>query len=71
MADTQISAYISAATKHQFERRPVELVTSAEEDNVVIRTNLVGGERVVTNGAAALFSRDFHKTPVNIPGEAD
>ena len=57
--------------KHQFERRPVELVTSADDDGVVIRTNLSGGERVVTNGAAALFSRDFHKTPTIIPGEDD
>jgi RND family efflux transporter MFP subunit len=58
-------------TKHQFERRPIELVSSADDGKVVIRTYLTGGERVVTNGAAVLFSRDFHKTPVNIPGEDD
>jgi len=49
--------------KHQFERRPVEMVASAE-GGVIIRSNLSGGERVVTNGAAVLFSRDFHKTPI-------
>ena len=38
------------------------MVTSAE-DGVIIRTNLSGGERVVTYGAAILFSRDFHNTP--------
>jgi RND family efflux transporter MFP subunit len=50
-------------TKHQFERRPVEMVNSTD-DGIIIRTTLTGGERVVTNGAAVLFSRDFHKTPV-------
>ena len=58
-------------TKHKFERRPVELVSSTDDGNVVIRTDLTGGERIVTNGAAVLFSRDFHRTPVHIPGEDD
>ncbi len=49
--------------KHRFERHPVELVTS-DEERVVIRANLKGGENVVTNGAGKLFSRDFHKTPI-------
>jgi RND family efflux transporter MFP subunit len=58
-------------TKHRFERRPVELVSSTDDGNVVIRTDLNGGERIVTNGAAVLFSRDFHRTPVHIAGEDD
>jgi hypothetical protein len=49
--------------QHRFERRPVEMVASAA-DGIIIRANLSNGERVVTNGAAVLFSRDFHKTPV-------
>lgn len=55
--------------KHRFERRPVELVSAAQKDDVVIRANLASGDRIVISGAAALFSRDFHKTPT--PGEDD
>lgn len=51
--------------KHRFERRPVELV-GAEEDLVIVRSSLAGGEPVVTRGAAILFSRDFHKTPLAV-----
>lgn len=50
-------------TAHQFERRPIEMVSSTD-DGIIIRANLTGRERVVTSGAAVLFSRDFHKTPV-------
>ncbi len=57
-------------SKHQFERRPIELV-GAEDENVIVRTTLTGGEPVVTRGAAILFSRDFHKTPLKIDGEDD
>ena len=56
--------------KHQFERRPVELVTSVD-DKVILRTRIADGDHVVTKGAAILFSRDFHKTPVNFPEEDD
>jgi RND family efflux transporter MFP subunit len=55
--------------KHQFERRPVELV-GAEGEKVIVRTTLKDGDLgVVTKGASVLFSRDFHKTPLNIEGE--
>jgi hypothetical protein len=55
--------------RHEFERRPVELVSSnGTGDDVVIRAHLADGDRVVVRGALLLFSRDFHKTPV--PGEA-
>lgn len=49
--------------KHQFERRPIELVTGVK-DGLMIRSNLKDGDMIVTNGAAILFSRDFFKTPV-------
>jgi multidrug efflux pump subunit AcrA (membrane-fusion protein) len=49
--------------KHQFERRPVEVVT-AVDDRLMIHSNLKDGDRLVTKGAAILFSRDFFKTPV-------
>ena len=54
--------------RHRFERRPVEVV-AAVDDGLMLRTRMSDGERVVTNGAAVLFSRDFHKTPVLIDGE--
>lgn len=56
------------AGKHQFERRPVELVT-AVDGGLLVRSNLSDNDVVVTKGAAVLFSRDFFKTPV--PGEDD
>lgn len=49
--------------KHVYERRRVELGPMIN-DEVVIRPGLKAGERVVTTGAAAIFSREFHKTPV-------
>jgi RND family efflux transporter MFP subunit len=54
--------------KHRFERRPVE-VTGSTDEGLILRSNLSAGDRVVTSGAAVLFSRDFHKTPVKIDGE--
>jgi RND family efflux transporter MFP subunit len=58
------------SVKHQFERRRVELATPMDA-GFVVRPTLAEGERVVVNGAAALFSREFHKTPVTVPGEDD
>ncbi len=49
--------------KHRFERRPIELIT-AVKDGLMIRSDLKDGDLIVTKGAAILFSRDFHKTPV-------
>jgi RND family efflux transporter MFP subunit len=49
--------------KHRFERQPVELV-GAEDERVIIRASLKGGENLVTDGAGKLFSRDFYKTPI-------
>ncbi len=50
------------APQHVYERRRVELGPPVGDD-VVVRPPLSGGERVVTAGAAALFSREFHKPP--------
>lgn len=58
------------SAKHEFERRRIELV-AAEGDDVIVRPTLTDGEIVVTKGAAQLFSAEFHKTPLNIPGEGD
>jgi membrane fusion protein, multidrug efflux system len=49
--------------KHQFERHPVELAGS-DNERVIVRASLKGGERVVVDGAGKLFSRDFYKTPI-------
>lgn len=49
--------------KHIFERHPVEMV-GGEGESVIVRSNLKGGEQVVTSGAGKLFSRDFYRTPV-------
>jgi cobalt-zinc-cadmium efflux system membrane fusion protein len=49
--------------KRIYERRRVELGQVIGED-VVIRPPLKAGERVVTAGAAAIFSREFHKPPI-------
>jgi multidrug efflux pump subunit AcrA (membrane-fusion protein) len=51
------------ATECAYERRRVEL-GPAIGDDVVIRPGTKPGERVVVAGAAALFSREFHKPPV-------
>jgi multidrug efflux pump subunit AcrA (membrane-fusion protein) len=48
-----------------YERRRVELGPRVN-DRIVIRiVDDMAGERVVTAGAAALFSREFHKPPVH------
>ena len=57
--------------RHRFERRRVELGATVTikgkdgkaVDQVVIRPVARAGERVVTSGAAMLFSREFHNTP--------
>lgn len=49
--------------EHVYERRRVELGPTVGND-VVITPPAKPGERVVTSGAAALLSREFHKTPV-------
>jgi membrane fusion protein, heavy metal efflux system len=56
--------------KHLFERRRIELA-SAGDGGLIIRPPLAVGDRVVVNGAAVLFSREFFKAPVHIPGEDD
>ena len=49
--------------KHDtYERRRVELAASLGKD-VVIRPGCKKGDRVVIDGAAELFSREFHKPP--------
>jgi RND family efflux transporter MFP subunit len=50
-----------------FERKRVELGPTIGDD-VVVRPALKTGERVVVAGAAALFSREFHKPPSSQPG---
>jgi multidrug efflux pump subunit AcrA (membrane-fusion protein) len=55
--------------KQQYLRRRIEMVTSVN-DGLIIRPSLKDGELVVTHGAAALFSREFHKPPVQL-GEDD
>lgn len=51
------------AAEHTYERRRVELGPSLG-DRVVVRGNCAEGKLVVVNGAAALFSREFHFPPV-------
>ncbi len=58
------------AKEHVFERRRVELGPSVGMD-VVIRPGLKEGDRVVVAGAAALFSREFHKPPVGKNQDGD
>lgn len=53
----------AGAGERVYERRRVELGPALGAD-VVVRPPLTAGERVVTQGAAALFSREFHKPPV-------
>jgi multidrug efflux pump subunit AcrA (membrane-fusion protein) len=52
------------ASKRQYERRRVE-VGPTVEGGVVVRPTAAAGDRVVTAGAALLFSREFHSTPVH------
>lgn len=58
-----------------YERRRVELGPRVElpagtykqhRDGVVIRPGIKKDEKVVTAGAAALFSREFYKTPISV-----
>jgi RND family efflux transporter MFP subunit len=51
------------AGTHKYERRRVDLGASVR-DGVVIHPAAQAGDRVVTAGAALLFSREFHKPPV-------
>ena len=46
-------------------------VERGDDGGLIIRPPLGAGERVVIHGAGVLFSREFHKTPVHIPGEDD
>lgn len=59
--------YIDTTTEeaktHVYERRRVDLGAPAE-GGVVVRRGVTKGENVVTKGAAAIFSREFHKPPV-------
>jgi multidrug efflux pump subunit AcrA (membrane-fusion protein) len=48
---------------HTYERRRVQL-GPAVEGGVVVRPLCQPGDQVVTRGAAALFSREFHYPPV-------
>ncbi|MBY0525669.1 MAG: efflux RND transporter periplasmic adaptor subunit [Gemmataceae bacterium] len=51
------------AAPHVYERRRVELGAPVD-GGVVVRPTVKSGERIVTTGAAAIFSREFYKTPV-------
>jgi len=48
---------------HRFVRQRVQLGAPVD-DGLIVRAELADGARVVTAGAAVLFSREFHKTPV-------
>lgn len=50
------------ATEHLFERKRVELGATIG-DGIVIHPACQPGERVVVSGAAAIFSREFHRPP--------
>lgn len=52
------------AEQHIYERRRVELGPAVDEGLVIRRAALQPGDRVVSFGAAALFSSEFHKPPV-------
>src|SRR5262249_23920792 len=56
------------AGEHRYERRRVDLGPTVG-GGVVVRPPLREGERVVSAGAALLFSREFHKTPVKAPSK--
>ena len=51
------------AETHLYERRRVELGPAVKE-GIVVRPALGPQEKIVVEGAAALFSREFHKPPV-------
>lgn len=53
--------------QHRFVRQRVQLGAPIE-DGLILRAEISDGERIVTAGAAVLFSREFHKTPA---GEDD
>src|SRR5262245_37415074 len=53
----------AGAAQHLYERRRVEL-GPAIGDDVVVRPVLPSSARIVVEGAAVLFSREFHKPPV-------
>ena len=53
----------TAAGKHVYERRRVELGPAVKE-GIVVHPAIASTEKVVVEGAAALFSREFHKPPV-------
>jgi membrane fusion protein, heavy metal efflux system len=48
---------------HRFVRQRVQLGAPVGAQ-LIVRAELSEGDRVVTRGAAVLFSREFHKTPV-------
>lgn len=56
--------------EHRYLRRRVE-VGAGLPDGIVVRPSLSGEDRVVTNGAAALFSREFHFPPNQPAQEVD
>jgi multidrug efflux pump subunit AcrA (membrane-fusion protein) len=60
----------SASDKSAFtyERRRVEL-GAVLSDGVVVRPPCKDGERVVSVGAGALFSREFFKVPIKVEGD--
>jgi multidrug efflux pump subunit AcrA (membrane-fusion protein) len=66
-------------SRHKFERRRVDLGATVAikgkdgkaMDRVVIRPSGREGERVVTSGAALLFSREFHNTPAAMDDDDD
>jgi RND family efflux transporter MFP subunit len=61
-----IDVTAGGAKERVYERRRVELGPS-EGGEVAVRPPPKAGERVVTAGAAALFSREFYKPPVAAP----
>ena len=66
------------AKEHLFERRRVELGANVElapnvykgvHDAIAVHLDAPPGNRIVTAGAAQLFSREFHKPPVPTPSK--
>jgi multidrug efflux pump subunit AcrA (membrane-fusion protein) len=58
----------SDKTTFTYERRRVEL-GAVLSDGVVVRPPCKDGERVVSVGAGALFSREFFKVPIKVEGD--
>ncbi len=50
-----------------YERVRVDLGPPARDNDVVVRPALKAGDPVVSEGAAALFSREFYRPPVVVP----